>query len=342
MAEFKATEAQQAAIETRNGAVLVSAGAGSGKTRVLTQRLMGYVCAESGGVDIDSFLVITFSRAAAAELRSRISEALSRAAAAEPENRRLRRQINLCRRAEIGTIHGFCAALLRENCHLLGLSPDFKIIDDSRTAVMRASALERVLERRYENIENDPGFAALTDSLDSGRDDKTLEKLAQELYDKMQSHARPDLWARNVVEQLRAPAADAGDTPLGRELLNGALESAEYWAAEFQRLMEQIRPCERITAAYMDSLSQTAEQLRELCRRLHMGWDRVRELLPVEFPDLKRLRNLEDAELARHVKDRRDACKKEMKKLESTFRADSARQLEDLAATGPAMEALWA
>ena len=95
MAEFKATDAQRAAIETRNGAVLVSAGAGSGKTRVLTQRLMGYVCAQDAPADIDSFLVITFTRAAAAELRSRISEALSKAAAAGPDNRRLRRQINL-------------------------------------------------------------------------------------------------------------------------------------------------------------------------------------------------------------------------------------------------------
>lgn len=339
MAEFKATDAQRAAIETRNGAVLVSAGAGSGKTRVLTQRLMGYVCDEDKPVDIDSFLVITFTRAAAAELRSRISEALSKSAAAGPDNRRLRRQINLCRRAQIGTIHGFCAALLRENCHLLGLSPDFKIIDDSRALPMRASALERVLERRYENIANDPGFALLADSVGAGRDDRNLESLIKELYDKMQSHARPDLWAKGVVEQLRAPADDAGDTPWGRELLSGALESAEYWAVEFERLMEQMRPHEKISAAYMDGFSRAAEQLRELCRCLRIGWDRTREALPVEF-HIKALKKQEDPELAQLLKERWKKCKDDIKKLEKTFSSSSAKQLEDMARTAPAMETL--
>lgn len=340
MAEFKATEAQRAAIETRNGAVLVSAGAGSGKTRVLTQRLMGYVCAGSESADIDSFLVITFTRAAAAELRSRISEALSKAAAAEPDNRRLRRQVNLCRRAEIGTIHGFCAALLRENCHLLGLSPDFKIIDDTRAAAMRASALERVLERRYENLEKDPGFAQLADSVGAGRDDRALETLTQELFDKMQSHARPDLWAQGVVEKLRAPAADAGETPWGRELLDGALESAEYWAAELDGLMQQMRPHEKISAAYMDGFGRAAEQLRELCRCLRLGWDKTRAVLPLEFPRLSALRKPEDEELAQRLKARWNGCKDEMKKLEKVFHSDSAKQLEDMARTAPAMEAL--
>lgn len=340
MAEFKATDAQRAAIETRNGAVLVSAGAGSGKTRVLTQRLMGYVCAQDAPADIDSFLVITFTRAAAAELRSRISEALSKAAASGPDDRRLRRQINLCRRAQIGTIHGFCAALLRENCHLLGLSPDFKIIDDSRALSMRASALERVLERRYENIANDPGFALLADSVGAGRDDRNLESLIKELYDKMQSHARPERWAQGVVEQLRAPADDAGNTPWGRELLNGALESAEYWAAELERLMERMQADEKITAAYMDSFSQTAEQLRELCRCLRIGWDKTRAALPVEFPRLGTLRNPEDPELVQLLKDRREDCKKDIKKLEKDFSSSSAKQLEDMARTAPAMETL--
>lgn len=214
MAEFKATEAQRAAIETRNGAVLVSAGAGSGKTRVLTQRLMGYVCAGSESADIDSFLVITFTRAAAAELRSRISEALSKVAAAEPDNRRLRRQVNLCRRAEIGTIHGFCAALLRENCHLLGLSPDFKIIDDTRAAAMRASALERVLERRYENLEKDPGFAQLADSVGAGRDDRALETLTQELLTKCRATPAP-IYGRRAWWRSCALLPPTRGRPLG-------------------------------------------------------------------------------------------------------------------------------
>ena len=143
MADFRPTASQQAAIDTRGGAVLVSAGAGSGKTRVLTERLMGYICDDAHPVDLDSFLIITFTRAAAAELRGRIMEELAARLAADPGSRRLRRQSALCRRAQIGTIHSFCANILRENCHALGLTPDFKIADEERAEAMRARAHSR-------------------------------------------------------------------------------------------------------------------------------------------------------------------------------------------------------
>ena len=117
MAEFKPTASQAAAISARGSAVLVSAGAGSGKTRVLTERLMGYITDAEHPVDIDSFLIITFTRAAAGELRGRIMDEIANALAADPANKRLRRQSALCQKAQIGTIHSFCAALLREHCH---------------------------------------------------------------------------------------------------------------------------------------------------------------------------------------------------------------------------------
>ena len=115
MPEIDATPSQRAAIESRGSAVLVSAGAGSGKTRVLTERLLRYI---EDGKDIDGFLVITFTRAAAAELRGRIMTMLAEKAAKDPSNRHLRRQSALCRRASIQTIDGFCSELLRQNCHL--------------------------------------------------------------------------------------------------------------------------------------------------------------------------------------------------------------------------------
>ena len=130
MAEFKPTRSQQAAIETRGRAVLVSAAAGSGKTKVLTERLLSRI---SDDADIDSFLIITFTKAAAAELKSRIVDEIAKRLAAEPDNRRLRRQSALCQKAQIGTIHSFCAAFLRENCHEAGLSPEFKVIEEDRS-----------------------------------------------------------------------------------------------------------------------------------------------------------------------------------------------------------------
>ena len=185
MAEFKPTASQAAAISARGSAVLVSAGAGSGKTRVLTERLMGYITDAEHPVDIDSFLIITFTRAAAGELRGRIMDEIANALAADPANKRLRRQSALCQKAQIGTIHSFCAALLREHCHACGLPPQFKIADDDRIAVMKSAALERVLDRYYENVDAHPGFALLADTVGAGRDDRRLGTLVLTLHDKM-------------------------------------------------------------------------------------------------------------------------------------------------------------
>ena len=340
MAEFKPTAAQAAAIETRGSAVLVSAGAGSGKTRVLTQRLMSRVCDETDPVDLDRFLIITFTRAAAGELKGRIMQELAERLAKDPGNRRLRRQNALCGRAQIGTIHSFCAALLRENCHLLGLSPDFKIVDDERAESMKTAALERVLEERYARPEDYPGFLVLADTVGAGRSDDRLAALILNLHLRMQCHARPEQWARKQVEQLRCPSADAADTPWGREIMEQASASAAYWSGEMDRLLRLMAEEEKISAAYRDSFAQTAEELRELERCLKLGWDRARGCLPIHFEKLKALRNSPNPQLSELLKSRRDACKKAMGDLEKLLYAPSEQLLKELRLTAPAMEAL--
>ena len=185
MPELRLTAAQSAAVYTRGSSVLVSAGAGSGKTMVLTERLMAWLTDPETPEELDRFLVITFTRAAAGELKSRVAQALAEACAADPGNRRLRRQSALLRQAQIGTIHSFCAALLRENCHLLQLSPDFGIVDEERAASMQAAALEKTLEESYEHAESYPGFLSLADTVGAGRDDRRLAALVLSLYDKM-------------------------------------------------------------------------------------------------------------------------------------------------------------
>ena len=340
MPEFKPTAAQAAAIETRGSAVLVSAGAGSGKTRVLTQRLMSRICDENDPVDLDRFLIITFTRAAAGELKGRIMQELAERLAKDPGNRRLRRQNALCGRAQIGTIHSFCAALLRENCHILGLSPDFKIVDDERAETMKTAALEQVLEARYARPEDYPGFLALADTVGAGRSDDRLAALILNLHLRMQCHARPEQWARKQVEQLRAPTEDAADTPWGREVMAQAQASVEYWSGEMDRLLTLMAGEEKISAAYRDSFAQTAAELRELCRCLNIGWDRARDCLPIHFERLKGLRNSPNPQLSELLKSRRDACKKAMGDLEGLLYAPSAQLLSELRLTAPAMEAL--
>lgn len=340
MSEFKPTAAQAAAINTRGSAVLVSAGAGSGKTRVLTERLMSYICDGDDPVDVDSFLIITFTRAAAGELKSRISDELAAALARDPGNRRLRRQSALCQKAQIGTIHSFCGALLRENSHLAGLSPDFKIAEEDRAQAMKLSALERTLESRYEKAARYPGFTLLADTVGAGRDDRRLAELVLSLHEKMQCHARPERWAKEQVKLLRSGAIDAAETPWGMEILKRARDSVSYWCGEFDRLMEEMAGEEKISRAYMQSFAGTGDSLRELRRCLDIGWDRAKGCFPIDFPKLGRLVNSPDPALSDRLKSRRTACKKAMEGLEGALYADSATLLHEMAETEPAMSAL--
>lgn len=339
MAEFKPTPSQKLAIEDQGGELLVSAAAGSGKTRVLTERLMRWITEGNAPRSIDNFLIITFSTAAAAELRSRISEELSARAAADPGSKRLRRESALVRRAQIGTIHSFCSALLREYAGRAGIAPDFAIADEDRARELRRLSLETVLEAAY--AEAEPGFIQLADTVGAGTDDRRLESLVLELHGKLQSHARPGDWAARQSELFETGAEDAADTPWGRELLESAADELLWWAGEFDELVRSLAGFEKMGKAYVPSFSETASSLRGAAKRAAEGWDALREALPIAFPRLGSLRGGgEDPELAERAKARREACKKAAKRIEKGFTLPSEQLLRDMRATAPAMRAL--
>ena len=218
---FPLTTQQRAVVTDRGGCLLVAAAAGSGKTRVLVERLLSRV--EDEGLDIDRFLVITYTKAAAAELRGRIVDELAARLAKKPGDRHLRRQATLVYKTQISTIHAFCAQLLRECGHLLDLEADFRLCDEGEAGVLRLRAMDDLLERRYETIGEDPDFALLVDTLSAGRDDSRLVQIALDIYGKVQAHPDPSAWLR---EQLAAfdlsGTADAGETVWGRLLLADA------------------------------------------------------------------------------------------------------------------------
>ena len=140
------THQQQAAVDDRGGELLVSAAAGSGKTRILVERLMNRV--EQEHLDLDRFLVITYTKAAAAELRGKIMDELNARLADRPGDAFLRRQKLVIYRAQISTIHSFCTALLREEGYRIDLQPDFRVGDDSECAILQDRTLNRLLEER--------------------------------------------------------------------------------------------------------------------------------------------------------------------------------------------------
>ena len=332
------TPYQELAAENRGGARLVSAAAGSGKTKVLVERLMRYV---DRGADIDDFLVITYTRAAAGELRSRILSALGERIAANPLNRRLRRQTELCCRASIGTIDSLCGRFLRENTHLAGISPDYRVVEPDRAGEIRANVLDRLLEKLYDRLDTAPGARALVDSFGAGRNDDKLAALILRLHDAVQSHPDPAVWLDSQRSALSVPeGTDAGETAWGRYLLSRTARQAEYWAARMDALRaELVQPGrEALAKAYADSLDVTAEGLRNMARAAGLGWETARNACAVEFPRIGIYKG-EDP-LAQSVKAARADCKKTCDKWKHTFADTSETLLHELAETAPAIDAL--
>ena len=232
----KWTSAQQAAIDDRGGALLVSAAAGSGKTAVLTERAVRLITDPEAPIDADKLLIVTFTNAAAAELRARIGQALLRRSQAEPGNTALRRQRMLLQRAPICTIDAFCLDLLRKHFQALDIPPDFSPADPGSVETLRAAALAETLERAYA----DPDFCAFADLYGKGRSDKAAGETILHTYDFLR--ALPD-YDRKLDEFLAPWKAERGfdktcwhdlllaeaarDAKAGRELFCAALSDCK-------------------------------------------------------------------------------------------------------------------
>ena len=334
---FALTEEQSRAVHDRGGGLLVSAAAGSGKTRVLVERLLDQVTGE--GADIDDFLVITYTRAAAAELRARISQELSDRLAERPNDRHLRRQTTLVYKAQISTVHAFCAALLRESGHQIGLDPDFRLCDEGEGAVLMARVLGETLDRQYEDLDSEGDFAALVDTMAAGRDDSRLEQIVLDVFGRIQSHPDPAGW---LADQSRLweldGVTDAGDTPWGALLLADARRQGERCLELLLRALELTGRDSVLSQNYGPSLSQSIQGVRALLAA--DSWDGVYRALPVEFPAAGRKKGVEDLEAAERVKGLRTRCKKQMDKLFEDLGGDSGQLLADLALARPAVRGL--
>ena len=331
-------------VEDRGGRLLVSAAAGSGKTRVLVDRLFSRVLGEERA-NLDEFLIITYTRAAAAELRERIAQELGQRAADCPGDRHLQRQLLLVYQADIKTIDSFCTALLRENVHLLdfgkerGLTADFRVLDENEAALLRRRVLPRVLEEFYTGMT--PGQIQLADAFGFGRDDRGLEELVLDLYNKVQSHAYPERWLAQQRESWASLPADVGETVYGAELLTALGRKARHWARLLREGLEQMAGDAGLQKAYGPGFSGVLGQLEALGDAAARGWDAAAERTP-RFPRLAPARKCEFPELKNRMKNLWDRCKAEMGAAAAILEVPAAEAGEDLGRSAPAMEALLA
>lgn len=195
---MKWTKEQQAAIDTRECDLLVAAAAGSGKTAVLIERIIKIITDKKNPIDIDRLLVVTFTNAAAAEMRERLGEAISKKIEEDPKNIHLQKQLTLLHRASISTIHAFCLNVIRTHFHLLDLDPSFRIADESEILLIKTDIMEEVFEDFYK--EGNEDFYALVESYGGKKEDTTLQGILLNLYNFVQSNPWPETWLNEKVE----------------------------------------------------------------------------------------------------------------------------------------------
>ena len=341
MAE-KLTNEQQAAVDSRERSLLVSAAAGSGKTKVLVERLFSYV--EREGANLDDFLIITYTRAAASELRGKIAKALNERMERDPGNYHLRQQMLRVYRADIKTVDAFCTSLLRENCHLLGedarghaLRPDFRVLDENEAEVLRGRVLARTLEDFYDHLTS--GGTLLADTLGAGRDDSALEQLVLELHAKLQAQPYEDKWLDAQRAFWRAVPEKIEDTPYGKILLNEVGRKARHCKSLLQRAAQEMCANDALNQKYAPAFLDASYQLEALEGKIAQGWDAARGVT-IAFPRLAAVKDSDGGEMKARMKGLWDNCKETVKGFAELFAASSDEAVEDLRTMAPAMLAL--
>lgn len=196
MSERKWTTEQMQAIKLKGANILVSAAAGSGKTSVLVERIVNKII--NDGVDIDKILVVTFTNAAASEMRQRLMDAIYKKIDENPNDDNLQRQLMLINKANISTIHSFCLNVIRNNFFEIGISNNFRVADSTEIEIMKQEVIEDIFDNEYESQNED--FTKLLEKYASYNDDAKLKELILRIYEFIQSDPFPDKWLQNAVE----------------------------------------------------------------------------------------------------------------------------------------------
>ncbi len=289
------------------------------------------------GLDIDRFLIITYTRAAANELRSRIQAALQKRLSKDPSNRQLRRQLLLCPQAQIGTIHAFCSGILRENAQLCAIRPDFRQMEEREQKVLRQEVLDALMQERYRQMQ--PEFALLVDTLGAGRDDSALMKLVQATYDSLQSHTDPDGWASAQLAQS-AFTGDAGETVWGSLLLQEGILTADYWLGQLRALLRDVEADDAMSAKCAVGVRDMIAAADGFRHAMSLGWDAAAACEPAYPRTRPSYRGIKEHPLYPRYTGVWDDCKKQLKRVREVFDANSQELSQDCAAVKPITDAL--
>lgn len=316
------TREQMQVIESRNSNLLVSAAAGSGKTAVLVERIIRMVTEGEHPLDIDRLLVMTFTNAAASEMRERISLAISKKLEEEPANEHLQMQAALVHHARITTIDSFCLDLIRNHFNLLDLDPSFRIGDEGELTLLRADVMEELLEAYY--TEGQERFVRFVETYARGKTDRGIEELIMQVYTFSQSNPYPNLWIRQCREELLPVSGgeDLGpEEGMNREQqpwMGFLMEDLRRQAEELaQQLGEALGICkeDEILEVYASTLQQDMQQIDSIGRAGSFE-EFYHRLLGISWGRLPAVRRKDvDGEKKAYVTGCRDRVKKSVTKM---------------------------
>lgn len=316
------SEEQIAAIETRSKNILVAAAAGSGKTSVLVERIIRRVLDETQAYDVDRVLVVTFTNAAAAEMRHRISAALQRALDGNPNSTRLKRQMALLNAASITTIDAFCQSVVKQNFHLLGIHPNFRIAGEAELELLQYEMVESLFEKKYQM--QDAAFLQLISHYGKQFSDTVLYELLLDLYHFSRSHPDPNFWLDHLPALYDVQTeADLRQKPWGiflRQRIEG----------ELQRCLDLVTRSMEAAAAeqfpyYDKTFVQDKTQISMLFEAFHISWETAAQAFAgCAFARLSSAPKEADPVLKEELKERRDGYKDMVLRLKERFFSSTA------------------
>lgn len=322
----KWTKEQQQVICLRKRNILVSAAAGSGKTAVLVERIRQMVLDKEHPVDIDRLLVVTFTNAAAAEMRERISQALERQLKEEPGNAHLERQLTLLHNSQITTIDSFCLYLIRNYFERIDLDPSFRIGDENELKLMKQDVAEKVLEEAYE--EKTEAFTDFVESFATGKRENGLSELILQLYELAISHPRPDEWLEDCRKGYGTGSPEELlNSPLLQEIVKDAKEL-------FSELLQDLETAEAICQepegpkTYLSAIEEEKSQLEDFlaCETYE---EMINKAAQVHFNRLKAAPKTTDEELKQLAMSIRSRAKETLTKYCSQYLSIGIEHLFD-------------
>jgi len=334
MSESKWTREQLEAITESGCNLLVAAAAGAGKTAVLVERIIRKITDEKKPVDIDKLLIVTFTNAAATEMRERIGDAVIKELDRHPDSRALQRQLTLLHRANITTIHSFCLDVIKSNFHLIDMDPGFRIADATESLLLKTEILEELFEDMYQGEGLSQEFIQLVECYGGRTDDSPLQEMVLNLYDFVQSHPWPDMWLKKNTEAFNLPEGlDFGTTQWAKVLFKSIGIELLGLLSMLKKAVNIILESEGLDN-YLPVFQEDVANLENLLSAISVEstWDELHEAFSrLEFARLPRCGKDPDTVRQEQVKAIRNYVKDRLKIIkDDIFTSDSAAIIRDL------------